>query len=105
MANCYIFDIERFKNDIRTAPKKLRDIMMRYPPNRLYRLKKSNQLVTIDGYLKNGRIGVSLECVFNPGLLPDFNGYEIEIAPDALEECALPKGFKNPHGWNWVDPN
>jgi len=103
LAACYTFNLEKFLKDTADAPPAVRETMYKYPPNRLYHLKNTNRRVTIGMYCMDGSVEVLLEVMFNIGLHPELDGYVIHLDPKALEVCQLPKEFKNPPGWNWVD--
>ena len=103
MAACYTFNLEKFRKDAADAAPAVKATIHRYSPNCLYRLKNTNRRVTIGMYRGDGSVDVRLEVMFNIGLHPELDGYVIHLDPEALEVCRLPKEYKNPPGWNWVD--
>lgn len=80
-----------FDEWVATRPEKIRALIKKYPPNRLYRLKTSNHRVTIAAYeeREDGRVG------FRVDVTGEYNLVAMErsvfgIDPEDLEECDLP---------------
>lgn len=68
-----------------TRPKIIQDMIDKFPPHKLYRLKETNQNVTVYSYAENGTLAVNIYSIDNPHLPPqDFQVFGIQ--QDSLEE-------------------
>lgn len=72
---------------INNRPDCVRKMIDRCPPNRLYRLKTTDQRVTLYAYHENDTVTVDILGKFN---LIDFERRVFGISLDDLEECDLP---------------
>ena len=70
-----------------TRPEVIRKLGERVLPNRLYRLTKTGQRVTIEGYREDGTLTVGVRGQFNR--IP-FEQEVFGVNPDDLIECDLP---------------
>ena len=92
MAILTMLDACGFSKWLDSRPEKVRDLILRFPPNKLYRLKSSRHRVTIVAYeeRKDGTVGfrVDVRAEFN---LLIFERRVFGIDADGLEEAALPR--------------
>lgn len=72
---------------VRSRPPTVRDLCERFPPNRLFRLKSTGDLVTVHSWCENGTITVDVTAEFNAVL---FERNVFGISPDDMEECDIP---------------
>lgn len=68
-------------------PLKCKEVATKYPPNRLYLLKSTNQRVFIVSYYEDGTLGVFVSGKYN---LTQFERKVFGIQPADLVECDLP---------------
>ena len=73
---------------ISEKPPMIRDMAERFPPNRLYRLKGTDQRVTLLSFNEDGTVSVNVGRRFNL-VFDSTNVFGIDI--NDLEECDLPK--------------
>lgn len=88
MAICREVDQEKLQEWAETRPPLIRDLIARFPPNRLYLLKSSGNRVTIYSYSEGGTMSVFVTEEFNAFLF--FNRIVFGVPPEDLEECDLP---------------
>jgi len=67
-------------------PPRIRKMIERYPPNRLYRMADGHR-VTIESYHDDGTVSVDVSGEFN---LVTFERYVFGVNPAELVECDLP---------------
>lgn len=88
-----------------TRPKIIQDMIEKFPSNILYRLKETNQNVTIYSYSEDGTLTVNVLPQYNPhkldnaGFIALPEGWQVfGIKQDSLEESNFiikQKGFTN----------
>ena len=74
---------------VATRPAVIQEMCKRFPPNRLYRLKTSNQRVTLYSYSEDGTLTVNVTGEYNAVM---FERRVFGIKSDDLEECDLTNG-------------
>lgn len=72
---------------LKTRPAIIREVATKYPADKLYLLKTTNQRVEIISYFEDGTVKVFVSGKYN---LCDFEHHVFGINPDDLEECDLP---------------
>lgn len=73
-------------------PDVVKEMCVAHPPNVLYKLKTTKQLVTLMSYFEDGTVQVFVDPKFNPTRL--FTGHAVfGINPEDLEEVDLPEGM------------
>jgi len=72
---------------VSSRPQIIQDLCKRFPPYNLYRLKKSDNKVTLYSYEEDGTMTVNVTGEYNVVM---FNRQVFGISPDDLEECDLP---------------
>lgn len=82
-------EAERAKWDqwLESRPAIILDLATRFPPTKLYRLRSTDQRVTIHSYSEDGTLTVNCTGQFNRIL---FSRRVFGILPEDLEECDLP---------------
>ncbi len=71
-----------------SRPAVIQVLCKQLPPNLLYRMKDTDQRVTIVSYNEAGTVTVAVTGEFN---LVDFEREVFGVSPDNLEECDLPE--------------
>ena len=79
---------EEFEEWVEERPECIKEMIKKYPPNLLYRLKTANQRVTIYSYAENNTMTVTVSGDYN---LIDFERNVFGIKPEDLEECDFPQ--------------
>ena len=90
MAKFYEFSADQQRDWdewLASRPEKIRQLALKFPPNRLFLLKSTNQKVSPVSYNESGTITVLVSGDFN---LVSFERRVFGIAPDDLEECDIP---------------
>lgn len=87
MAKIAELNIELWDEWVSTRPPVVRDLCLRYPPDRLYRLN-TGQRVEIIAYNEDGTITVDVNMFWNYLV---FERRVFGVNPTDLEECDLPK--------------
>lgn len=98
MATNIKYDMKMFQDWLISRPKCIQEMAEKYPPNRLYRLTKTGQRVTLASYSEDGTVRIHV--------LPEFNKERFEgltdmcrevfgVNPNDLAECDLPDYFDN----------
>lgn len=72
---------------VATRPSVIQEMCKRFPPDRLYRLKTSNNRVTLYSYSESGTLTVNVTGEYNAIV---FDRQVFGIKPEDLEECDLP---------------
>lgn len=73
---------------VASQPEIIQDLCRRFPPCNLYRLRYTNQKVTIVSYCEDGTLIVNVSGEYNAIM---FDQEVFGIKPDDLEECDLPE--------------
>lgn len=87
MAKTHEIDEAAWAEWIKSRPPVIQAMCEKLWPNRLYRLKTTNQRVTLYSYSENGTVTVNITGEYN---LTDFDTHVFGINPEDLEECDLP---------------
>lgn len=81
------FDRKGWEEWVATRPSTIQELCRRLPPQKLYRLKSTNQRVIVHSYSEDGTVTVDATGEFNQVL---FGRRVFGIDPSDLEECDLP---------------
>jgi hypothetical protein len=73
---------------VASRPSVIREMCEKFPPNRLYQLKSTNQRVTLHSYSTDGTMTVNVTGEYNAVI---FERQVFGIRPDDLVECDLPQ--------------
>lgn len=80
--------LKRFLDSIQELPPEKREIFLRYPPDRLYRLKETGERGVIQSYDSDNTVTVAITGQFNRTI---FGRAVFGIKLDSIEECDLPE--------------
>ena len=72
---------------VNTRPAVVKDLCLRYPPNKLYRIKTTGQRVTIHSYAEDGTVTVDVTGEFNRVII---DTQVFGVAATHLVECDVP---------------
>jgi hypothetical protein len=70
-------------------PPQVRALAERFPPNQLFRLKTTGQIVSTLAFAEDGTLRVLLDQKYNPAAI--WSREVFGINPDDLEPCEVPK--------------
>ena len=87
MAILFELDKERWDEWLSERPQEIKEMAATWPPNKLYRLKTTQQRCTLYSYSEDGTVTVNITGDHN--LIP-FSRQVFGINPNDLEECELP---------------
>ncbi len=80
-------DKKAWEDWVSTRPLIIQELCNKFPPNKLYRLKKSGHRVTLYSYSEDGTMTVIVSGEYNAVM---FDRQVFGIKPEDLEECDLP---------------
>lgn len=87
MAIMFEMNEPAFREWVESRPSVVQDLVRRYPPNVLYRMKTSGNRGTIVAYAEDGTVRVRVRPEYN---LLDFPREVFGVHPSDLEECEPP---------------
>lgn len=73
---------------VNERPMIVQGLAQRFPPNRLYKLRPTGQIVTLASYVENGTLTVNVDHYYNDSVILDRQVFGIK--PEDLEETELP---------------
>jgi hypothetical protein len=81
-------DMKAWEEWVKTRPPAVKELCRKLPPDRLYRLKNRDVLVTIVSYSEDNTVTVSITGEYN---VLAFDREVFGVNPKHLKECNLPK--------------
>jgi hypothetical protein len=82
------FKQPEFNEWVKTRPDYIQELIEKYPPDALYRINKTGQIVTIYLYSEDGTVTVDVSGEFNLQMI-DLRVFGVD--PLDLTECDLPE--------------
>jgi hypothetical protein len=88
-----ILDLDSYEGWVASRPPIVQEVIKKYPPNLLYRLTTTDQIVTIYSYSEDGTVTVDVDHDLNPDKPAGVTVFGID--PDDLVECDIPDYAKH----------
>lgn len=88
-----IVDLNDYDGWVASRPPAVQKVIKKYPPDTLYRLKTTDQIVTIYSYSEDGTVTVDITHDLNPHKPAGLTVFGID--PADLVECDIPEYAKH----------